>query len=60
MKIFSFGTQSVFNIVEKLMFSEVKKSNNIPYYIQSSNIDEDVRATMEFIVKECPPLAMLI
>ena len=53
---FSLGTQSVFNIVEKLMFSEVKKSTNIPYYIQSFNIDQDVSATMEFIGKECPPL----
>ncbi len=53
---FSLGTQSVFNIVEKLMFSEVKNSTNIPYYIQSSNIDEDVRSTLEFLGKECPPL----
>lgn len=53
---FSLGVSSVFNIVEKLTFSEVKNSTNIPYYIQSSNIDRDVKATMEFLGKECPPL----
>ncbi len=53
---FSLGVSSVFNIVEKLTFSEVKNSTNIPYYIQSSNIDRDVKTTMEFLGKECPPL----
>ena len=53
---FSLGVSSVFNIVEKLTFSEVKNSTNIPYYIQSSNIDRDVKTMMEFLGKECPPL----
>ena len=38
------------------MFSEVKKSTNIPYYFQSFNIELDVKTTMDFLEKRMPPL----